>query len=470
MTRTQRIPTLLALVAMVASLLALAPSAEAAGRISGSVVYADGSPAADVKLLFGSEDRSVESNAWTDSKGRYTSESLPSDHVYHVHVFPTNGHSGRMAWDTPVGTTRNFKLQDTGRKIYGTVTKADGSTPENHLVIGFDIGKKGPWSWTLDRTDSQGRYALAALDPSDRYAVFYSGLGGFGAVEYTSLGSSSDQRLDLRLGKGYWVITDRGVVHSFGDVTDFGLESYPQKFVSVARTGSGEGLWLLDEHGSVITLGDAKYHGDYKKRHEAGLVGRAEMVDIEPTDGGDGYYILDSAGGIHTFGDADFKGSIPGLRLAGQKIGQAEVMALAITRSGNGYWVLDDQGGMFTFGDATFKGSIPGLRLEGQEIGQANVIGLAPTASGKGYWLIDDVGGIFTFGDAVFKGSVPGMKQKGEPVSNPDMVDMTPSQGGEGYFIVGWDGAVYAFGDANHQGDLLSKKVGGPAAGIALAG
>ncbi len=466
--RTRTTLTIVVFLFSLFGLLGLAPAADAASaRISGRITLPDGSPAKDFLVLM---DTSGTSESWhgrTNSNGEFRSAALSTSHTFNVHVLVGNApqYGNQIRWHVKPGTSGvNFKLRTSGEKIYGKVTDAaSGKAIGGMRVSAFDTGDKSPWTFRVTTSNSDGTYELPLLDPGD-FTVYYNG----GVKTYTKIASGKNTKLNLTVGNGYWIANDRGGLYEFGDVGKFKHNSFATRIVSVAPTPSGEGVWLLDALGKVITYGDAKYHGDYKTRRAKGIVGKADLVDISPTRGGDGYYILDSAGGIHTFGDAKYFGSIPAMRQRGVDIGQAEVMALAPTTSGNGYWILDSAGGMFTFGDADYRGSIPAMRRRGVDIGQAKVIGMAPTASGKGYWLTDDKGGVFTFGDASYKGSVPAMKRDGKSVTSADMVDMSPSQTGNGYYVLGLDGSLYGFGDARHQGDYPALGLNGPATAIVL--
>jgi hypothetical protein len=197
----------------------------------------------------------------------------------------------------------------------------------------------------------------------------------------------------------------------------------------IAATPDGQGYWLVDPDGAVVTFGDAQPYGS-----EAGHHLNASMVGIAATPDGHGYWLVAADGGVFSFGNAGFYGSEAGHHL------NAAVVGITPTPDGQGYSLVAADGGVFTFGDAGFFGS------EGSHHLNAPVVGMAATADGRGYWLVAADGGVFTFGDARFYGSEANHHLNG-PV---DGIEAT--QDGDGYWLVATDGGVFTFGDARFEG------------------
>ncbi|HEX5614691.1 MAG TPA: glucosaminidase domain-containing protein [Acidimicrobiia bacterium] len=200
---------------------------------------------------------------------------------------------------------------------------------------------------------------------------------------------------------------------------------------SAVTSPSGRGYWLGTTDGAVHTFGDAWYYGSAKKYHPA-----APIVGGEATSSGNGYWLLGRDGGIFSFGKAKFFGSTGNLRL------NKPVNGMERSRWNAGYWLVADDGGVFSFGNARFFGSTGNLPLV------KPVQGMEATKTFGGYWLFSSDGGVFSFGDAQFFGSLGG-----QAIAAP-IVAMQRSATGNGYWMLGKDGRVYTFGDAKHYGDV----------------
>jgi hypothetical protein len=109
---------------------------------------------------------------------------------------------------------------------------------------------------------------------------------------------------------------------------------------------------------SVFGAGDA---------HDFGSTGTTllsgPLRDLARTGDGQGYWLLGSDGGVFTYGDAGFFGSTGGIRL------NKPAVAMAATSSGQGYWFVASDGGQ---GDDLLVA--PG---EGEEVlgGEEGVVG-----------------------------------------------------------------------------------------------
>jgi hypothetical protein len=231
---------------------------------------------------------------------------------------------------------------------------------------------------------------------------------------------------------------------------------------SLADDRNVDGYWQLAADGSVLTLGDAPFHGagkpfaaalapaalgGYRTATTNGVVSsfdapdlgdlrttklNADVVGMTSTPTGDGYWLLGGDGGIFSFGTARFYGSTGAMKL------NQPVVGMAPTPSGRGYWLVARDGGIFSFGTAGFYGSTGAITLN------EPIVDMAPTPSGRGYWLVARDGGIFAFGDAPWLGSVPGTGACGAI----EAVAIAPTTTGIGYAVQTADGRVWSFGDA----------------------
>lgn len=105
-------------------------------------------------------------------------------------------------------------------------------------------------------------------------------------------------------GDGVWVAEADGNVVAFGDARELPAVQipYPDDWVTVdvEATASGKGLWLLGADGTIATTGDADHHGNLAIPH----IDEWVPVGLEPTPSGEGYRVLDSRGQVSGFGDA----------------------------------------------------------------------------------------------------------------------------------------------------------------------
>ncbi|MCU1429768.1 MAG: Esterase [Actinomycetia bacterium] len=249
------------------------------------------------------------------------------------------------------------------------------------------------------------------------------------------IGSNPRAHANSAAGKGYWIITDDGVVRTYGTAQTYAAHPttpviWTWPVVAMAPTPSGSGYWLTDNEGHVVAFGDAHSYGGAGNINLA-----APIIGMTATVTGKGYWLLARDGGIFSFGDATFFGSM------GTKKLNAPIVGMAATPGGKGYWLLGRDGGIFSFGNAHFWGSTGAMTLA------KPVLSMAATASGRGYWLIGGDGGIFTFGDAAYRGSLPGTGR-----CNTQAVSMAGTKTGLGYWVLEPNGKVDAFGDATNYG------------------
>jgi hypothetical protein len=150
------------------------------------------------------------------------------------------------------------------------------------------------------------------------------------------------------LALAYWEIGRNGTVYPFGDAAFYGSANpgAASSVVGIAATADDRGYWTVTDKGMVDRFGDAKALGDLRNdRLNLPIVGMAATPD------GGGYWLVASDGGIFAFGNARFYGSTGSVRL------NKPVVGMAATPNGAGYWLVASDGGIFTFGNAPFEGS-----------------------------------------------------------------------------------------------------------------
>jgi hypothetical protein len=259
----------------------------------------------------------------------------------------------------------------------------------------------------------------------------------YGSAQFATLGYPEfegkiyDNVCPAQVSEGYFLISRGGHVVAAGDAPKLpSARSGP--VVGLVATPSGKGYFAVTDTGVVETAGDAHFVGDLVTLKHPVKV--RNIVAIAPTTDGHGYWLIGSDGGIFAFGDASYHGSIPGLKLHVR-----DVIGMVATPSGRGYLIVGSDGGVFAFGQTHFYGSLPGLKVHVNDIR-----GILPSAAGTGYILVGSDGGAFIFGRGVpFHGSLPGKKVH---VTNIVGIALTTDNGG--YWMAGSDGKVYPFGDA----------------------
>jgi hypothetical protein len=222
----------------------------------------------------------------------------------------------------------------------------------------------------------------------------------FGAAHsYGSVSHTSSPIVDMAATPdhgGYYLVTQKGAVHNFGDALHLGsLRSAPSvPIVGMAVDATGLGYWLLNAHGHVMKFGDAVVWGseNYASLHET-VVGMVSTFD------GRGYWLATAGGNVLRFGDAAKYGSP---KASGRKLA-SPIVGIATTPDGKGYYLVTAKGAVYPFGDAKLHGSVSKHALKG-----GMVVGIATPQTGSGYWIFLADGRVLNFGSAQSLGSLSG--------------------------------------------------------------
>lgn len=192
----------------------------------------------------------------------------------------------------------------------------------------------------------------------------------------------------------------------------------------IALAPDGDGFWLANPDGKVMSFGSAKNFGSVKEKSL-----HSSVVGIAARPQGDGYWLVTGEGEVFAFGNAPRRGS-----MRGEKLNQP-IVGICPIASGNGYWLVAKDGGVFSF-DAPFKGALGATGME-------SIVGMAATP-GDGYWLLRSDGEVFAF-EAPFQGSMSdeGFKDFTSIVANAD---------GSGYWLMRENGAIYTFNVGKKDG------------------
>ena len=154
--------------------------------------------------------------------------------------------------------------------------------------------------------------------------------------------------------------------------------------VGIAAAHDGDGYWLVSSRGDVYSFGDARFFGPSASLRPR--IGVGPIVGIVATPGGRGYWLVSSGGGVFCFGDATYRGSAAG---SGRVI-----VGMAPTPNGKGYWLAAQHGSVISFGDAPARGSVQGKSSLNQ------LVGIAGDHHGLGYWFLNSKGSTYGFGPA----------------------------------------------------------------------
>ncbi|MDQ3661087.1 MAG: hypothetical protein M3454_08550 [Actinomycetota bacterium] len=142
---------------------------------------------------------------------------------------------------------------------------------------------------------SGSRWTDLALTPTGAGYLLFSAAGGVAAFgDATQLGDALDAGLDSPVtagiahgADGYWLVTERGRILSFGDAPDLeplGLAGANAALVDAAATRTGAGLWLAGERGKIYERGDAPALRNPKvpaRRIDFRLIPEPDLLDGE---------------------------------------------------------------------------------------------------------------------------------------------------------------------------------------------
>ncbi len=241
-------------------------------------------------------------------------------------------------------------------------------------------------------------------------------------------------------GPGYWLVTAKGKVASFGSALPYGSPRPSGTVVGIAAlapaSGSllSHGYFVATSTGQVYAFGAAKARGHPTKLSSA-------VVGIAAAPKGDGYLLVTSKGIVYAYGTAKSHGDL-------KKAPKYPIVSVAEAPSGAGYWLLASNGAVYHFGN------VKSFKSPAQLSGKA--VALVPDAEGTGYWIATSTGKVYRFGTA---------KSYGEERTAPKspVTGMAEGPHGTGYWLVSANGVVYGFGSAKRIGSFSrpgSKVVG----------
>lgn len=216
-------------------------------------------------------------------------------------------------------------------------------------------------------------YWLVASDGG----IFSFGSAGFyGSTGAISLVAPIMDMKPTSSGHGYWLFAEDGGVFTFGDAKYLGSPSkvnYPvTKYVSAdafsADYGStNQGYVFLDSGGNVSTFGFMTNYGSVPRS-----AGQPKMITISRTETTQGYWVVAEDGGVFTFGNAQFKGSTGAISLNKPIISFVQPILYDLSDQ-DGYRLIASDGGVFAFGTSLFCGSTGNIVLNKPIVGASNV-------------------------------------------------------------------------------------------------
>jgi hypothetical protein len=225
-------------------------------------------------------------------------------------------------------------------------------------------------------------------------------------------------------GDGAWLLDAEGRIVSLGAAPVLGTPPDPFRPICVAlgRTPTGLGLYVLTRRGELLTSGDARTFDTSATRNHP-----TRFVDMEVTQSGDGAWVLDSRGMVFSLGAA------PVLTPPPDPFHETKV-ALVGTPTDQGLYILGRRGNVTTLGDAqAFYNAAAACGTPFAD--------MAGTPSGDGSFLMDVEGHTFSQGAAPNLGAPP------DPIKTRyAAVAVTPS--GQGIYLLAESGVLKTAGDA----------------------
>lgn len=247
---------------------------------------------------------------------------------------------------------------------------------------------------------------------------------------------------------GYVTVSIMHQIDVFGDAAQLpksgGVGPCSHFVASVAMTPTGDGYWVLCDHGHITSYGAAQYYGDPsdariplfgsegQPKNKAGVMVR--------THTGLGYWVIGWDGQIYNFGDAPSYTDIT--PTAGEFTHGA-----ATHLTDYGLWVVDTSGQVFVRGAATHFGNWNESVLTngGQEDALSEIaIDIAPTAECDGYWILTTGGRVDNFGAAADNGQIAQITES--QATKDRYYHLMPAPSGNGYLITKGDGQIFDLG------------------------
>lgn len=260
---------------------------------------------------------------------------------------------------------------------------------------------------------------------------------------------------------GYVTVTNLWQIDAFGDAREQipdAAASTGVTPVSLVVTPSGNGYYVLDQSGDILTYGDANHIGDPKDDGFDYAEGVKGATDIALTPTGNGYWVIgytDPGGVLYTYGDAPNLGyPVP--------TGESALQQITGTPSGNGYWITDMNGVVTAYGDAVNYGSYSetSLNFSLSSTGYDEIVSsFRATPTGNGYWILTNTGRVQAFGDAVDYGQNTVIPTESLTLLNMS-VNLLPSPDGTGYIISRGDGYMTPHGEVDLYGGPVVGSTG----------
>ncbi len=217
---------------------------------------------------------------------------------------------------------------------------AAGTQQATLTITGSGFGTT-PATVTID-----GQPATIVSWSDNSIIVNLSSQAGPGMIDITTAQGLSAEATFAGIERGYYTLTQAGVVtahgniSTYGDLTTLGV-SVTSPAIQLVPTADGQGYWILTQNGTVYGFGDATNFGSVGSSITA--------VGMAPLPSGSGMYVLSTSGTVYPLGQAGNYGSAP----AG-----THAAAIAAAPSGLGYWILASNGTVYPFGDAANLGSV----------------------------------------------------------------------------------------------------------------
>lgn len=267
-----------------------------------------------------------------------------------------------------------------GARTYGLSVGATDNTPS----FAVRMSPTGLGYWILN---TDGR--LNAYGDARHYGDLDGAAGTSLAIDFAPTPS----------GNGYWIVQQFGQLHAYGDAIDYGLSvalAGDAQVISIEAIGGG--VVVMDSTGVVTAFGTATNYGSFTPLMPTSSEAHAQAISLRRTGTGLGYWILTNEGVVQAFGDAADLGGLTSPQTADNNWYHAIWEIIPNPTTNDGFLILRGDGTIYPIGNVDFYGGPASgqaqLRTKGNYVDLVDIV--KDLLMWSGYWLREDLGATAT--------------------------------------------------------------------------